>query len=155
TIRDLTINGNFGSLSVPPGTYRSFTANNGNSFVLGIAGSAQPAVYNLDRLSLNSGSKLQVVGPITLTVASDVTLNAATSVGATSNPLWLALNIASGNLSLNSGSKLYGVVHAPNGSVTLNANSLIHGSVFSDRLAINSGSVIEGEPGVLDSITPT
>src|SRR5262249_53895453 len=152
----LTLNGNFGSVSVPPGTYRNFNANgNGNSFVLGIAGATQPAVYNLQRLTLNGGSKLQVAGPVTLVLAGDVTLAAAPSPGSTVNPLWLALNTASGSLTLSGGGKLYGVVHAPNGTVSLGGNSLIHGSSFSDRLTLNGNSVIEGEPGVLDSINPT
>jgi RHS repeat-associated protein len=152
TVRDLTINGTHGPVAVPPGTYRTYTANSGNTFVFGIAGSSQPAVYNLSRLTLNSGSRLQVVGPVLLTIATDVTLNG--SAGVTANPLWLQVNIASGGLTLNSGSTLYGVVRAPSGIVTLNGNSLLHGSVFSDRLTLNSNSVLEGEPGVLDSITP-
>ena len=155
TIRDLTINGNFGQLSVPPGTYRSFTANgNADSFVFGIAGSTQPSVYNLNRLTLNGGSKLTIAGPVTLTVAADVTLNGAASAGSTTNPLHLALNIASGSLTINGGSKLYGLVRAPAGTVTVNGNSLLHGASLSDRLTLNGNSVLEGEPGTLDTVMP-
>lgn len=152
TLRDLTVNGNHAPVAVPPGTYRTFTSNSGNTFVFGIAGSSQPAVYNLSRLTLNSNSTLQVVGPVALTIALDLTLNNSAVV--TTNPLWLSVNIASGGLTLNSASRFYGIVRAPSGIVTLNANSLLHGAVFSDRLTLNSNSILEGEPGVLDSLTP-
>jgi hypothetical protein len=38
---------------LPPGSYGTFTANGGSGFIFGVAGATQPAVYNLQNLSLN------------------------------------------------------------------------------------------------------
>ena len=40
TLRNLTLNGNAGSVAIPPGTYGAFTANGGCAFTLGVAGGA-------------------------------------------------------------------------------------------------------------------
>lgn len=153
TLRDLTLNGNIGLVNVPPGTYRNFTAN-GGGFVLGVAGSTQPAVYNLSRLTLNSGSRIQIVGPVVLTLGNALTVNSAT-VGASSKPSWLTLRVATGGVTLNGGSVLYGVVRAPYGLVTLNAP--MQGSVHCDRLVVNSSGSLTAMPiaaGTLDSLSP-
>jgi RHS repeat-associated protein len=158
TLRDLTLNGNVGLIVVPPGTYRNFIGNGSNGFVFGVAGSSVPTVYNLNQLTLNGGSQIRVVGPITLTLGNPLTVNGAT-VGAATNPNWLTLKIASGGLTLNSNSALYGIVRAPNGTVTLNGASLT-GSVQSDRLIVNGGgrlTAFAAGPAPtpsLDSITP-
>ncbi len=143
TLRDLTLNGNAGMVAVPPGTYRNFTANGGSGFILGIAGARTPAVYNLNRLTLNgSNSELRVVGPVLLTLATWATLNS--SMGASENPLWLGLRVASGGLTLNGGSSFYGAVIAPSGTVIINGNSELVGSVMCDRLTINGNGVLRG-----------
>ncbi|MEJ7712740.1 MAG: hypothetical protein WKF84_23550 [Pyrinomonadaceae bacterium] len=128
-LRDLTLNGNVGLVSVPPGTYRRFTANGGGSgFVLGVAGSSQPATYNLNALALNSGSQLQLAGPVNLTLATGITLNAP--MGSSTNPLWLSLKVASGGVTLNSGGSVWGVISAPSGTITINGNSSVVGNVL-------------------------
>ncbi len=142
TLRDLTLNGNAGTFSVPPGTYRNFIANGNNGFVFGIAGSTQPAVYNLRSLILNGQSHLEIVGPVTLTVGTAVTLNG--SMGSTGNPLWLTVKVATGGFTLNGGSTINGVVIAPAGTVIINGNSLLKGTVFCDRLTINGNGVLDG-----------
>jgi RHS repeat-associated protein len=155
TLRDLTLNANAGLVSVPPGTYRNFTGN-GGSFVFGIAGSTQPTVYNLNQLTLNSGSDLRVVGPIVLTMGSSVTGNGGT-FGSAANPTWLTLKLATTILTLNSNSSLYGIVRVPNGTVTLNSG-ILQGSLQCDRLTINANSQLIGlasVPGTLQSINPT
>ncbi|MFY9574616.1 MAG: IPT/TIG domain-containing protein, partial [Blastocatellia bacterium] len=77
------------------------------------------------------------------------------SMGAASNPLWLALNIAAGGVVLNGGASLYAIVRAPSGSVVLNGNTLLQGSVVCDRLILNGNSTLKGTPGVLDTISLT
>jgi hypothetical protein len=140
TLRDLILNGNVGLIPVPPGTYRKFTANGGSGFVLGVTGSTQPAVYNFNSLLLNGGSQLQIVGPVVLTSATAVTLNA--TMGSASNPLWLSLQVATGGLTLNGGSALYGLVTAPSGSVTINGNSSLIGNLICDRLTVNGNGLL-------------
>ncbi|PTY08330.1 hypothetical protein DB347_01735 [Opitutaceae bacterium EW11] len=136
TLRNLTLNGKAGMFAVPPGAYGSFTANGGSGFVLGVQGSTEPVVYNLQNLTLNGSSQLKVVGPVVLTVASGLNLNA--SAGESAHPDWLVLKIASGGLTLNgSSTELDAYVVAPAGAVMLNSGSLLRGCVTADSLTIN------------------
>ncbi len=141
TLRNLTLNRDAGSVSVPPGTYGAFTANGGSTFVLGVVDATEPAVYELQSLALNSGSHVQVVGPVRLRLGSSLMINAGT-VGAAAHLEWLELEIASGGLTLNSGATLHGIVSAPNGTVSINGNTELNGRVSSDRLTINRGGVL-------------
>jgi hypothetical protein len=138
SVRDLTLGGDAGLVAVPPGTYRSLAAS-GGGFILGVAGSTEPAVYHLDSLTLNEGGRLQVAGPVVLH-ASAVTLSDA--AGAEAHPLWLALKVAAGGVTLNGGGVLYGSVTTPAGAVTINGNGLLVGNVVCDRLSVNSGGVL-------------
>jgi hypothetical protein len=140
TVRDLMLNGNVGMVSVPPGTYRRLTANGGSGFVLGVAGASQPAVYNLNSLTLNGGSRLEVAGPVVLTTATAVTLNI--TMGAAGHPFWLNLKVALGGVTVNGGGALYGAVNAPAGTVTINGNASLTGSLACDRLTINGNGLL-------------
>jgi RHS repeat-associated protein len=141
TLRDLTLNGNVGLISLPPGTYGNFTVNSGSGLVLGVAGGLQTANYNLQNLNLNGNSTLKVVGPVSLTVAHGFTANG--KVGATNNPGWLQLNVASGGFTLNSGCAVYGLVTAPSGTVIVNASSTLVGASASDQFILNGGGLVQ------------
>jgi hypothetical protein len=140
TLRNLTLNGNAGMVSMPPGTYGSFTVNGGSGLVLGVAGGLQAVNYNLQNLNLNGSSTLKVVGPVVLTVANGFTANGA--VGASNNPAWLQVQIASGGFTLNGGCTVYGLVTAPNGTVIVNGNSTLVGASASDQFTLNGGGVV-------------
>jgi RHS repeat-associated protein len=140
TLRDLTLNGNVGMYAVPPGTYRNFIANGGSGFVLGVSGASQPSTYNLSTLTLNGQSQFQVVGPIVLTLGGALILNA--SMGSSSNPTWINLQLSSGGVTLNGGSSLYAVAKAPAGTVIVNGNAQLIGTVACDRLTINGGGLL-------------
>ena len=140
TLLDLTLSGNVGLISVPPGTYGNFTANCGAGLVIGVAGAVQPTTYNLQNLTLNSNAKLEVVGPVILTVANGFTVNGP--VGCSKHPEWLQLNIASGNLTLNCGSIVYGQVAVPKGEVTINGNAALVGTSISANFDLNCGGVV-------------
>lgn len=139
TIRDLTITGG-GVIAVPPGTYRDLVATGGGGFVLGTAGATQPAIYNISSLALNEGGQLQIVGPVILTMAASVNLSG--SMGASGNPHWLSLKVASGDVTLNGGGSLFGLVTAPTATVTINGNSSLIGNVVCDRLVVNAGGLL-------------
>ena len=132
-----------GAVAVPPGSYGAFTANGSSSFVLGVAGAVEPAIYNLQSLTLNSSSNLQVVGPVILTLANGTTING--TAGNAAHPEWLTLNVSSGGVTLNSGATLRGVVNAPTSSVTLNGATL-NGRVAADRLTLNTNALLDGKP---------
>jgi rhamnogalacturonan endolyase len=143
TLRNLTLSGNAGLVVVPPGTYGNFVANGNSGFVLGVAGATQPAVYNLQSLSLNvlpGSAKLQIVGPVIITLANSTLLNGTT--GSAANPGWLILRIANGGLTISGNAAFYGNVVAPNGSVILNGNATLTGTVSSDRLTLNGNSLL-------------
>jgi hypothetical protein len=140
TLRNLTINSKGGEVAVPPGTYGEFVANGQTAFVLGVAGSETPAVYNLQKLTLNSNSQIKIVGPVVLNVRETVMFNSADA--ATHDPAWLTVRIHTGGLTLNGNSNLNGEVVTPTGTVTLNGSSVIQGSVTADKLIINKQAAL-------------
>jgi VCBS repeat-containing protein len=161
TLRDLTLNGNVGQVTVPPGTYGTFTVNGGSGLVLGVAGGLQAVNYNLQNLNLNGNSTLKVVGPVVLTVANGFTANG--TVGTTNRSSWLQLQVASGGFTLNGGCTIHGSVTAPAGTVIINGNSLLVGSAQCDRLTVNGGGCIKwggsgavaNQPPVANSQNPS
>jgi len=138
TLRNLTLNSSALQIAVPPGAYGNFTANSG-SFVLGVAGATEPAVYHLQNLSLSGGAALQIVGPVILTLANGVTING--TAGNAAHPEWFTLQIYTGGVTLNSNGALRGTIIAPNGTVTLNA--AMQGTVSSDRLILNGNALLD------------
>jgi rhamnogalacturonan endolyase len=142
TLRDLTLNSGAGAISVPSGAYGAFTANGGSSFVVGVAGATEPSVYHLQSLTLNSGARVQVIGPVIIRVGGSVSFNSG-SVGAANHPEWVELEIANGGVTLNASSIVHGNVTAPKGTVTLNTGATINGRVVADRLTINGSGVLD------------
>ncbi|HEY4248256.1 MAG TPA: rhamnogalacturonan lyase B N-terminal domain-containing protein [Lacunisphaera sp.] len=138
TLRNLTLNNGGGQVVVPPGAYGNFIANSG-SFVLGVAGATEPAVYSLQNLTINGNVTLKIAGPVILTLANGVTFNGA--AGNSAHPEWFTLQIYSGGVTLNGNGTLYGTIIAPNGTVTLNA--ALHGIVSSDRLILNGNALLD------------
>ncbi len=118
TLKNLTLNGNVGPITVPPGTYGEFTANGSSRFTLGVAGATTPVVYNFQRLTLSGNSRLEVVGPVVVTVLEDVTPGGG--LGSSAHPAWLTLKLAAGSLTLNGNASCYGYVIVPTQTVTLN-----------------------------------
>lgn len=138
TVRNLTLNSGAGSREIPPGTYGSVTANSGSTLVLGQAGTMVRTVYHFQRLALNSGSALKLLGPVEIVLAGAVSLNAP--MGEPLHPEWLECRIAAGGLTLNSSARFDGYVTAPHGAVVLNSQAVLTGGVQSDRLTLNRGS---------------
>ncbi|HEV2331035.1 MAG TPA: LamG-like jellyroll fold domain-containing protein [Verrucomicrobiae bacterium] len=141
TLRDLTLAGDAGLIAVPPGTYGNFTVNGGSGLIIGVAGAVQPAIYNLQNLTLNSNARLKVVGPVALTVARG--FSASGRVGNSKHPEWLQLNIASGDVTLNGGSIVYGLVTAPNGEVVICGNSTLVGTSASANFHLNDNGLVQ------------
>lgn len=140
TLRNLSLNGNVGQFVIPPGTYGDFTANGGSGFTLGIEGATQPAVYHLQRLTLNGQSQVRLLGPVVITVANGFAANG--SIGTSNRPDWMTLNVFSNGFTLNGGCTVYGYVNAPAGTVIVNGNSQLVGGVTCDRLTVNGGGVL-------------
>lgn len=141
TLRNLTLNGNAGQVAVPAGTYGTLVANGNTGFVLGVAGATEPAVYNLQGLTLNGDSRIQVVGPVVINLAAGTVLDGP--IGSAAHLDWLILNFAAGGLTLNGNSSFHGFVVAPAGTVTLEGNSTLNGGVICDRLTINGNGLLQ------------
>jgi len=141
SLRNLSLGANAGVVVVPPGTYGSFTAGRSSGFVLGVPGAEVPAVYNLQALNLYAGSRLEIVGPVILTLKNGTSISR--DVTTTAHPYqWLVLRIASGGLAINGGLRLPAIVQAPAGTVSLYGTSSIAGEVHADRLSVESNAVI-------------
>lgn len=145
TLRDLTLDSGAGQVHVPPGIYGRFTANARAGFTLGIPGATEPAIYNLQGLYLNSNSRLDVVGPVILTVGSGVIVNSG-AVGAAGTPSWLTLNVASGGLTLNGSSIVSGFTIVPAGTIVISGTSVLAGEAIADRLTIDSRGALNAAP---------
>jgi autotransporter-associated beta strand protein len=145
TLRNLTLNSQAGNVAVPAGAYGTFTANGNSAFVLGVPGGSEPAEYHLQSLTLNTGAKLQIVGPVRLRLAASMTVNAG-SAGSAEHPEWLELQVANGGLTLNTGAAFRGNITAPNGTILLNSNCSITGRLIADGFTLNGGNSALSEP---------
>ncbi|HEX6622132.1 MAG TPA: VWA domain-containing protein, partial [Pyrinomonadaceae bacterium] len=142
TVRHLSLVGRAGAVIVPPGTYGRFAAGSHTALVFGVAGSSEPAIYNLESLQLSGGSELRLDGPVTLTVKSGVTLTGST-VGAADDPRRMLLKMPEGELKIGGSGVLYGVVRAPHSLITVEGNGRLRGTVSCDRLAVNGNGVLQ------------
>jgi hypothetical protein len=140
TLKSLTLARNAGLYAVPAGTYGDFTANNGSGFILGVAGAVRPAVYNFQNLAFECGARMEVVGPVVVTVARDFDADGAT--GSAAHPAWLALNLCTTDVALENGAVFYGHICAPRSAVTVNHNAMLVGGVVCDRLRVNRGGLL-------------
>lgn len=141
SVRNLTLNSNVGPIAIPPGTYGHFAANAGSGFVLGVAGDVEPAVYNLQGLTLNAGAHLEVAGPVILVLDDGLSINSNVTFSDHA-PAWLTLKLAAGGLSVNGSVVLPADVIAPRGTVTLNGNANLRGTVSADRLIVNGNAAL-------------
>jgi hypothetical protein len=140
TLKNLTLNGNAGQIAVPPGTYGDFAANAGSGFVLGVAGSIEPATYDFQSLSLNSNSTFTLVGPVRVTVNDG--LSSGANMGEPAHPEWLRLRIAAGGFTLSGKKSIYGHLELPVGELTINGGSQLVGALASDRLSLNGNALL-------------
>ena len=139
TLRDLTLSSSAGSVAVPAGVYGNFAVNGSNTLVLGVAGASVPAVYELQSLTISPNASVKIVGPVSLKLASGLTLDGP--LGSAAHPEWLELQIASGDLTVNGNATVYGNITAPAGTATI--NGAVRGRVSADRLIINGTGFLE------------
>lgn len=143
TVRTLTLNAQGSTVSLPPGRYERITVNGASTVVLQAGSATSPALYEIQQLDLNGGSRIDVAGPVELRLKNS--FNANGYLGHSSHPEWLAMSISSGSFTLNSQSAFHGKLVVPTGTLTVNGSSLLHGMAFTERLTLNGGGVIECE----------
>lgn len=141
SLRNLTLNSKVGLIAVPPGTYGHFSANAGSGFTLGSADSVEPAVYNLQSLTLNGGARVEIEGPVIVVIDGGLSVNSNVTFS-NHAPEWLTLKLASGGLSVNGSVVLPATVVAPRGTVTVNGTAKLRGTVSADRLIVNGNAAL-------------
>ncbi|HYG77635.1 MAG TPA: DUF6531 domain-containing protein, partial [Planctomycetota bacterium] len=154
TLRNLTLNANVGAVNVPPGTYGIFTARSQSRFKLGVSGSTEPTIYNFQQIVLNSGSSIEVVGPVIIVVAQAVEVTSQSRIGILSQPHWITLRIALGGLTVRAQGEVFGHVRAPDGLVTIEGRGRVRGSVYSDNLIVQGRGTLEGLPPLTGNQPP-
>jgi RHS repeat-associated protein len=142
TLRNLSLSGKAGAVSVPPGTYGSFSASGRTTLILGSENATEPATYNLQGLTLSGGSDLRLAGPVVLNVGGGVSLSGS-SAGAAENPHRLLLKVSGGEVKVSGNGVLYGVVRAPQSAVNISGNGRLRGTVTCDRLTVSGNGLIQ------------
>lgn len=140
TVRNFTMNGNVPAVTMPGGVYGEITVNGSNTLVLGSPGVTTS--YDVQRLTLNGQSVIQVAGPVVVTVGNAVQVNSSI-FGATNHPEWLTLRLSQGGLTINSNVTFAGVAIVPNGQVTVNGASSLTGGLAADGLVLNGNSLVK------------
>jgi rhamnogalacturonan endolyase len=143
-LRSLTVNGTVGRIVLPPGAYDSVLVNGGNTLVLGEAGGTSPAVYDLQRLTLNGNAVIDVAGPVVLRLATSVMFNGVVGSDDPAKPL--TLELYRGGVTLNGSATVHAIVTAPEGAVMINGSATLTGRVSADRLVINGGGALISAP---------
>ncbi|KAF0092987.1 MAG: repeat-containing protein [Puniceicoccaceae bacterium 5H] len=141
----LTLNSGAGAHRIASGSYANWTINADASLVLGTPDGDQTQVYYVENLAVNSGGKIEVLGPVELRVKNWTNLNG--DLGNPSHPEWLMLELVDGGLTLNSGVQLWGSVRVLRQQLTLNRNARLVGEVWAKDLTLNSGSEIDAAGG--------
>jgi prepilin-type N-terminal cleavage/methylation domain-containing protein len=136
---NVNLNNGAGTVTLQPGNYGNISAGSGTTIQIGVAGSTTPTVYNFQGLTLNSSSKLEVLGPVILTIKQNININSGTVLGNVDHPEWLSLNIYSGNFQINSDAAAYAMITAP--TSTVNLNGTFRGGVIANYLTINGDGV--------------
>jgi len=149
TLRNLTLNNNIGPVVVPPGTYGTFIAGPNSSFVIGVEGAAEPAVYNFDTLRLNAGSsQLTVVGPVIVNLRHGATWHGP--MGTEAHPEWLKVRVFSDQVQLDSQMQFHGELDAPNSHFIVNSGTLFKGRFAVDQFTVNSNGHVILLPGTCE-----
>jgi hypothetical protein len=127
--------------------------NNNATITLGVAGATQPSVYSFDTLAVGNGAKVNIVGPVVLTLnpgsTSTISIQNNVVVGNSLHPEWLQIKMYTGNLNLGNNGTLYGSVLAPQGTVTFENNSGFNGSVTAKTFLLNNNGA-----GITFSLPP-
>ncbi|MGJ8639360.1 MAG: tandem-95 repeat protein [Opitutaceae bacterium] len=134
TIKNLTINTSNVDIALPAGSYNRLAINGQSTLTIGTSGATEPEIYDVRQLNLNSGSHLNVVGPVLLRLKQSFNPNAL--VGNEEHPEWLRIEMATNGMNINSNAQMYAVVICPSKSVHI--NGLLEGGLYADKIKINS-----------------
>jgi hypothetical protein len=138
TVKNLTVNGLAGAVAIPAGTYGDIAVSGTNAIVLGTVGATTPTVYNFQSLKVTGNASIQLVGPVVITTAGDVSIDGI--AGSALNAAWLTVKIHNGDFTLHGGATAHAIVIAPTGKVTINGNSVLTGGIAADELKLDGNN---------------
>ncbi len=157
----LTARGTASSGTLLPGYYTKVNPGNNAIVTLGVEGSTEPVEYRIDTLTAANNVQIRVVGPVKLTVnrataSQTTTIRNNAIFGNVDHPEWLELNVYRGNLTIENNGFFYGIIAAPNSTVTFSNNATFVGGVSAKYLNVsNNGSGVEfSEPPPTDLPAP-
>lgn len=157
----LVARGTASSGTLLPGRYTTVNPGNNAIITLGVEGSTEPVEYRFDTFTAANNVQIRVVGPVKVTVnranaTQTTTIRNNTIFGNVDHPEWLELNIYKGNLTIDNNGFFYGVIAAPNSTVTFSNNAVFVGGVSAKYLNVNNnGSGVEfSEPPPTDLPEP-
>jgi hypothetical protein len=113
-----------------------------------------PGSFRADRITVTNGSQLFIdnsAGPVTIYVADSVKVSGAGGITvADPNPEKFALYLSgTGGASFSVVGNFYGVVYAPNSTVTLAGGGLFTGAFLGKTVNVNDASVIRYDESLL------
>lgn len=111
-------------------------------FGVGYDVSTQPAGTTAYSSNPYTGGNTTYPGGVSVWIDRPVTLNSNTVVGSPGNPVLL---ITTGNFTMNSNTRFYGLVYAA-GKITLNSNSRVEGFLYANtgNIKLNSNAIVNG-----------
>ena len=140
-MKDLTVSGNPGTIAVPPGTYGAFSFSGTGIIVFGNTGDIEPAIYSLQSLSMSGQTRIEIAGPVVLTIGGNIGLYGSAILGSAGEPELLQIRTTGNNVQLSENAAIYGRLYAPSAQVIISGNGLLDGMLVSDRLNISGGVI--------------
>ncbi|MES2309894.1 MAG: Ig-like domain-containing protein, partial [Verrucomicrobiota bacterium] len=155
TLKNLTLNGCEGAITVPSGAYGAFAINGGNTLVLGESGSKNRIRYDFESLSLNGSSNIELLSPVQIYIKRVFPIIG--TMGDCKKPENLWVNLYGGDFILNGSAQFYGRLNASASHLIVNGNSLFEGMSFSNQLTVNGCGVLRYKEtgGTIINLAPT
>lgn len=139
--KDVTVNHPKRELAIPPGVYGDLSVQNG-SVILGEKGSPVPTRYSFQSITIHSSAKLDLAGPVIVTVAALGKIQGV--LGSTVYSNWLDLRVTSGPVAIDGKGEVYGVVTATESAVTVGHGTKLRGGLICDQATVESGGKFTG-----------
>jgi hypothetical protein len=140
SVRNLSLSGNAGQVSIPAGTYGDLTVTGQNGFIIGVVGASTPSIYNVQSLTVATAARLVVLGPVVVNIANRASVSG--QAGDFARPEWLQLQVAGADVTIAGNGGIAGDVVAPEALVTVAGNGTIHGSVTANQLSLGGNALL-------------
>jgi len=136
------------SQTLSPGAYGNVNVTGGAAITLEGGTTSNPAVYNMNSISLAGGSTLIINGPVVLNIAgvnqnNPVDFTGGTFQNNTAVPSNFVINYGgTANVNISGGSAAYGVINAPNANLSFTGGSNFYGQAIGATISDMGGTSI-------------